>query len=1163
MLGIDDHLVMSLMGNMITDYRGAAKYVDDHFETNQAAVCLHFRRKFRRDKVDPSAMVQYDFLCNDRVLRQGAATHVVVAVTYSIQFLCVARHQIGDTEQREDAEERLSCWMNHWKQSLLADKYSLQGQLEGARYCMYTDIQPPSGLVSDQVCYQLCMDAMRSDNRNSVPFKVWLCPLDKLTSKAAKNQLGREISPRVVEQSHLLVSELDKVIQLSGQLAARGKQLDPSTNLCAKMGAFHQCITKFRDLVFNQIRRSTCSVRRGATYESVIEELVATVRESAFDPLTLTKWLVLKKKEMDILQYVTSLPDIRLIFDPKIVEQTSDQRLILVLRLHCTSPDLNELKAMQQYVQINTKIVRWTGSRSPAFPDDIDMQKLRMQVIRFAKFVAANVTDSGVDYFVLHDGQSGTSPESRLQLFRAGALVAGQVNYPETPGNVHVLENRRAKLTLQWDCQQDQWLNHYVVEYRDHQSFQWNEIVARDQRFQFTNLRHRTSYQFRVACRSSFGRGSFSPEVGPFTVQSICDAPQCIRQMDITDTSLTITWEDPPLQDGIPISGYVVNCWPQQQKSDLRRVTCHQKFCTLDGLEADKLYVIQLMVECGSLGSGSASEPLEIRTNAEPDRLANILREVSQLSTEDPTVKVYQIPLEEKTGTKGIRRFHLGRGINKYRRKTILVVGPTGSGKTTFINALLNHMVGVRWEDDFRLKLIQEPAKTQAFSQTQNVTVYDIFRMKGSNLGYSLTIVDTPGFGDTRGLERDKMIMEQIRQYFQSPDGVLGLEAVCFLLQASLARLTPTQKYIYDSILSLFGKDIKDNIRLMITFADNREPRVLSSIRASDIPYALDDRGRIKCHKFNNSSLFVPVYTQDAQEDFFNKVLYDMTAQSFQQFLTDLAAMQTTSLMLTKEVLLERRRLEVVVEGLQLRIQHGLDRLEEFNQIRNALSEQEQRMDFNENSQFQVTFSVPEAVDISGTGHYVTNCQKCKRTCHYPCSQANDLERFKCSVMDAAGMCKVCPGQCPWDQHFNQKFRYEWVKRTETRSMDAVRQQYQVAANEKLSKQQLSQRLAKELESYEKNVMDLVNMTYPSIKRLDEIALKPHPFSAPEYIDMIIEAELLEGETGYKQRIESLKKLKQMAEIQSKMIKGQSLFDSKSFVSSETNAAMSLSHSSA
>jgi hypothetical protein len=32
-----------------------------------------------------------------------------------------------------------------------------------------------------------------------------------------------------------------------------------------------------------------------------------------------------------------------------------------------------------------------------------------------------------------------------------------------------------------------------------------------------------------------------------------------------------------------------------------------------------------------------------------------------------------------------------------------------------------------------------------------------------------------------------------------------------------------------------------------------------------------------------------------------------------------------------------------------------------------------------------------------------------------------------------------------------------------------------------------------------------------SIQRLKEIALKSHPFSAPEYIDLIIETEKVEG----------------------------------------------------
>ena len=41
-------------------------------------------------------------------------------------------------------------------------------------------------------------------------------------------------------------------------------------------------------------------------------------------------------------------------------------------------------------------------------------------------------------------------------------------------------------------------------------------------------------------------------------------------------------------------------------------------------------------------------------------------------------------------------------------------------------------MLGVEWDDDFRFKLIDEPAdKSQAHSQTDLVTTYDLYEMKG------------------------------------------------------------------------------------------------------------------------------------------------------------------------------------------------------------------------------------------------------------------------------------------------------------------------------------------------------------------------------------------------------------------------------------------------
>ena len=124
--------------------------------------------------------------------------------------------------------------------------------------------------------------------------------------------------------------------------------------------------------------------------------------------------------------------------------------------------------------------------------------------------------------------------------------------------------------------------------------------------------------------------------------------------------------------------------------------------------------------------------------------------------------------------------------------------------------------------------------------------------MPGFQIDFNLNIIDTPGFGDTRGILRDKKLVDQIREFFTCPGdtGVDEINAVCFVTQAPLCRLTPTVRYIFDSILSLFGKDFEKNIYVLITFADGKEPPVINALKAANVPFE-------QIFVFNNSALFV------------------------------------------------------------------------------------------------------------------------------------------------------------------------------------------------------------------------------------------------------------------------------------------------------------------
>ncbi len=111
------------------------------------------------------------------------------------------------------------------------------------------------------------------------------------------------------------------------------------------------------------------------------------------------------------------------------------------------------------------------------------------------------------------------------------------------------------------------------------------------------------------------------------------------------------------------------------------------------------------------------------------------------------------------------RRSTFGKTIPK-ENKNIMMIGATGAGKTTLINSMINYILGVEWEDDFRFVLIDEgKQKSQTESQTSKITAYQINHMDGFRVPYSLTIVDTPGFGDTRGISHDQKITAQVHEF--------------------------------------------------------------------------------------------------------------------------------------------------------------------------------------------------------------------------------------------------------------------------------------------------------------------------------------------------------------------------------------------------------------
>ena len=190
-------------------------------------------------------------------------------------------------------------------------------------------------------------------------------------------------------------------------------------------------------------------------------------------------------------------------------------------------------------------------------------------------------------------------------------------------------------------------------------------------------------------------------------------------------------------------------------------------------------------------------------------------------------------------------------------RKTFIVLGQSGAGKTTFVDSFCNHVLGIEIQDKFRYKLVdekqieEERARTQeeagnevtkgTMSMTSTVTIYHIpakhIVNKISEEDCCINIIDTPGFGDTRGQAWDLRIFNMISNLLNS---IESLNYLLMVVKATENRLSSSTKFVYKKIQKLYQDDEELANRMLgiFTFSDASEPQGYTAVAASGIQLA-------------------------------------------------------------------------------------------------------------------------------------------------------------------------------------------------------------------------------------------------------------------------------------------------------------------------------------
>ena len=479
-------------------------------------------------------------------------------------------------------------------------------------------------------------------------------------------------------------------------------------------------------------------------------------------------------------------------------------------------------------------------------------------------------------------------------------------------------------------------------------------------------------------------------------------------------------------------------------------------------------------------------------------------------------------PMKSAEVRKGVATYEVGTASPDEGESisyVVLLVGATGAGKSTLINGIANYVLGVRWEDSYRYKVIaEEPDVDQAHSQTQRVASYTIHAVHPSR--FTVTVIDTPGFGEVE--ETNRHILTDLKQ-FLSVSGIDSINAVGFVTEASSARLTPTQKYTFHSILNIFGNDIANSILLMATFADGKTPPVVGALREAGVTFQ-------KYFRFNNSALYPEeddedddsLDSEDAEQTNFDEMFWGLTMNSFKEFFEQLVHMNSRQLNLN-----EREQLTLRLQGLTLKGLWTVAKIEELKEEEKIVKQHKD--DINANRQFYYTVDAakPRPVEHKES----TNCTKCWFTCHEICScpLPEDEEKVKCVSMQKH-YCTICPEKCNISYHTRSAVKYEFCIVKDKRNSETLMRQYSMTPDEYANKTlvaKLRDMVAAQYSEMFCYIRDVQQIT----ARLNELSLRPNTtISSHECIEMMIQMEEERKEWKFSQRVKRLQLIQSEAE---------------------------------
>ena len=400
--------------------------------------------------------------------------------------------------------------------------------------------------------------------------------------------------------------------------------------------------------------------------------------------------------------------------------------------------------------------------------------------------------------------------------------------------------------------------------------------------------------------------------------------------------------------------------------------------------------------------------------------------------------------------------------------KVVLLVGKTGDGKSTFVNALVNFYLGINIEDKFRYLLINDNNVDQQKSRTKKVKTYKIRPRNDLNFP-PIKIVDTPGFGDTEGRIEDNNHILQFKEAFEKKN--FYVNCILYIVNPYETRFGEHQKYVLNSILNLFADDVKENfivgVSNFIPLGGNEVPNVIKNALSLENSYYYKNilkRDNIPREEILKSDWYIAsenylIFKNKLKRDNSEKETWEKTINNINILIEKIKTFKNKKIIKSKNVIQYRIEVKAEIEGLteklkklyqlnqsiranNIELNDNIECLErqkteleaikkrlkvqilnkDINQIQNKMEENfliKKQKIINYEELYNIIMSVKNNLtntikerdellnnSTRGTDENNVICKECLSNCHKNCKCI--INKYFCSNISITGDCKIC-----------------------------------------------------------------------------------------------------------------------------------------------------------